>query len=450
MNQTAFDTSTSTVRQREDADNFAHLERMKRAWQAYYGEHKKPLKVKSGKPDANVIVNYLRLVVDVGVSFLFGEPGKDKEVEFITDNEDASRNDAEAYLDTVWGANRKLTTLYKLGLNGSVCGHAFLKVMRGQGGMPRLVVLDPAHVTPEWAVDDVDELVRVTIRYETIDPLDQNKAIHYRQVIERDTNGRWLITDYRSSGNAPETEAGREYWPYAWCPVHHCQNLPDPNVFWGMSDLEDDVLRLNDATNFALSNLNLILTYHAHPKTWGKGVSADTIHVDADGTILLNNPDASLNNLEMLSDLSSSIAFFEQMRSALREVTHVPEVALGGMADASRVSSLALKVMYSPLMTHTGKKRATYGDMLDQLNMHLLEMGQQDVVRVRCRWPFVLPTDPQTDATVAVMHEQLGASKETLLRKLGYNPTLEAEQRLSEEQNLGEAILKQFDQGVGA
>lgn len=443
-----FGTDVGMAAQRIDAETAGRHQRMKRAWGLYYGEHKKPLVVKSGKPDDNIIVNYARLIVDVGVGFLFGEPGTDKELRFSIDGDVTSESSPEAWLNAVWRDNRKMTTLFKVGLNGSVCGHPFVKVMAGRaGGMPRVIVLDPAHVEAEWSVDDVDALERVTIAYETTE---HGKLVKYRQVIAL-VDGRWLITDERAVGNSSRfSEISREVWPYSWCPVHHCQNLPDPNVFWGMSDLEEDVIALNESANFVLSNLNRILRYHAHPKTWGKGVKAAEMQVAPDGAILLNNPDASLNNLEMLSDLSSSIEFFGQVRQALREITHVPEVALGGMADASRVSSLALKVMYSPLLMHTGKKRATYGEMLQELNAHLLEMGNfgRGMV-VRNVWPHILPTDPMQDAQVAVMHEQLGVSKRTIVDRLGFDADLERLRREDEAESLGEAILKQFDAGNG-
>ena len=45
--------------------------RFKRAWEAYYGRTPKPLKVRQGGLDDNVQVNYARLIVNKGVSFLF-------------------------------------------------------------------------------------------------------------------------------------------------------------------------------------------------------------------------------------------------------------------------------------------------------------------------------------------------------------------------------------------
>jgi hypothetical protein len=429
-------------------DELARLEEIKKAWQAYYGNHKKPLRQKPGKPDDNIIVNYARLVVDVGTSFLFGQPGKKGEaLTFAVDVDDESLTEEERYLAAVWAENRKLTTLHKLGINGAVTGHAFIKVV-DQPGLPRLVVLDPSTVLAEWDPDDVDKVVRWTVRYVAHDPASK-RPIERRQIMEPDDLGlNWIIIDEeRRAGERLWRTIDEQVWPRPWAPIHHCQNLPDPNVFWGISDLTPDVIDLNDSTNFVLSNINRILRYHAHPKTWGKGFSADQLQVDADGTLILNNPDATLQNLEMLNDLSSSIEFFNRIRQALREITHVPEVALGGMEDASRVSSLALRVMYSPLLMHTGKKQATYGDMLTQLNMHLLELGGYDPAPVANRWPYVLPIDPYQETQTALMQKDLGASKKTLLARLGFDPILEAEQSAEEMLNMGDALLGAFERG---
>ncbi len=44
-------------------------------------------------------------------------------------------------------------------------------------------------------------------------------------------------------------------WPYAFAPIVDCQNLPAPNEYWGVSDIEDDLIEITDASNFIMSNL---------------------------------------------------------------------------------------------------------------------------------------------------------------------------------------------------
>ncbi len=421
-------------------DEIARANRFKKAWDAYYGRFVKPLKVKSGQPDDNILVNFIRVVVDKGVSFLFGQ-----DVGFeLSETEETA---AEKWLDACWRANRKQTLLQKLALNGAVCGHTFVKIVVGQS-FPRLVVLDPATVTVRWDIDDIERVMSYRIQYPAVDP-QTGKIIAVKQMIER--NGQaWKITDQvsRSEGLTWEI-VGEVDWSYEWPPIVDCQNLPAPNEYWGISDLEDDVLQLNHAINFVLSNLARIIRYHAHPKTWGRGFTANQLNIAVDETIVLPSSDAELKNLEMISDLSSSIAVYERLREALHEVTRVPEVATGKLDRVGTLSGVALNILYQPLLEKTETKRRTYGDLLVELNRRLLALGGfGENNKTVLHWPELLPGDPKAEAETAVLHQQLGVSQDTLLEKLGYDPELEAQKREVTTQSLGEQLLTAFDRGT--
>lgn len=435
-------------RQRVMADFEARRAQWMRSWRAFYGDHKKPLKKKKKQPDFNLKVNYVKLAIEVKTAFLFGEPGK--EIEFRTDADMSAHTEQELYLKNVWGFNRKLTKLNKMALNGHVTGMAYVLVQRpDDGGMfPRLTILDPDIVRPVWNPEDIDELEKAYLEYDATDP-ETGQILNYKKTIER--NGvNWRILDqHRSPDVKLFSEPTIEEWPYPWCPLHYCQNYVDPNTFWGMSDIEDEVIDLNDAINFTLSNINKILYFHAHPKPWAKGVRADQIKANTEDMTVLESADGMLANLEMQGDLAASVNFYSTLRNAFKQISHVPEVSLGGIDDPARVSSLALKVLYGPLLMQIGQKRITYGEMLSELNSHLLEMGNESWAgtAVFNSWPYVLPEDPETEARTLVLHQQMGASQRTVLTKLGYQADDEAEYRGSEQTSLGDALLKQFDAG---
>ncbi|MDA8189603.1 MAG: phage portal protein [Dehalococcoidales bacterium] len=427
--------------------------RMNLAWRAYYGQMPKPLKSTRSDPQAkdNVLLNFARVIVDKGVSFLFGQ---DLDFEITTDGEETSEDSPEEkYLDEVWDANHRMTTLQKLALNGAVCGHTFLKLLdrRARGLPPRIVVLDPATVTPTHDPDDIENVTAYRIQYPAIDAA-TGKPITVRQLIEQDGT-RWHITDQRSEPDSNTwVTIGEAVWPYSWSPVHDCQNLPAPNAYWGIADLEDDVLAVNNAINFAVSNLARILRIHAHPKTWGSGFSADKLDISADETIILPSNNSKLANLEMLSDLSSSIEFYKRLKDALHEVSRVPEVATGKLDAAGNISGVALQILYGPLVEKTETKRRLYGDMLTDLNQHLLEMGGFGADhKVLNKWPELLPGDPLGEAQTLLLHEQLGvASKETIAAKLGYDWQSEQAKMDAEDSQMGDKLLAGFDKGQGA
>src|SRR5579883_1889588 len=137
----------------EDA---ARMQQMRAAWDAYMGRFPQPLQNRPRKANDNVIVNRMRPVVDKSLAFLFG-----REPVFQVE----SGLDGQDYLDNVWKANHKMTLLQKMGLNGGVTGHVFVKMLPGLP-YPRLIVVDPATVTVEFAPDDLDNITAYTIHYD--------------------------------------------------------------------------------------------------------------------------------------------------------------------------------------------------------------------------------------------------------------------------------------------
>ena len=108
------------------ADELARLRRYQEAWEAYHGDSPEPLKPIKGQAGDGVIVNYARMVVDKGVSFLFGQ-----DVKFELD--ESGQTPEEDWLAECWTANGGMTTLQKMALNGGVCGHTFAKLALTSG-----------------------------------------------------------------------------------------------------------------------------------------------------------------------------------------------------------------------------------------------------------------------------------------------------------------------------
>ncbi|MEJ5222838.1 MAG: phage portal protein [Anaerolineales bacterium] len=420
-------------------DEQARLDVIRRRWEAYYGKIAPSLKVGPGKIDDNVRVNYARMIVDKGVSFLFGQ-----DVKFEID--EIEETDAEKWLDAVWAKNRKMSLLQNVALTGGIAGHIFVKIVLEQP-YPRLVVLDPETVTVTLAPDDAQQILSYQISYTAKDPK-TGKPVGIRQLIERD-GMRWRIVDqvgdlerltWRTVSDA--------IWPYPFSPIVENQNLPAPGEFWGQSDLEDDVIEIIRAINFIASNTARIIRFHAHPKTWGKGFRAQDLRIGVDETIVLPGDNAELHNLEMQSDLASSLRYLDMLRQALHEISRVPEVATGNLDRVGALSGVALQILYQPLLEKTNTKRLLYGDMLVELNRRLLAIGGfGDDLQTVIHWQDVLPRDPMQERQAALIDMQLGVSRDTLLQRLGYDPDLEQRKREMDGAQLGEQILTAFDRG---
>lgn len=421
------------------------LRRIAKAWDAYHGEHPRPLRVRPGGPDDNVAVNFTKVFVLKGVAFLFGDSPTWELAE-------GENTEAEEYLEDVWGQRRRIL-LKNYALNGAVTGHPFLRIridrMERGRPFPRLVLLDPATVFPSWEADDVENVWRYRIQFTGLNR--EAKQVTFRQLIERDGSGAfWQITDQVSVGgsNTWQTVA-EERWPWSFPPIVHNQNLPAPNEFWGLADLEADVVRLNFGLNAVVSNLNKILRLWSHPRTVARGLPQNQrIYVDPEGVINLPNLESDLKTLEMTSDLSGAIRFLMELRQYLHEVARVPEVATGRLENTGQLSGVALQILYEPLVEATEDKRGTYGEALAELNRRLLAIGgfgeDQDVT---LHWPELLPSDPLQERQAAVIDQQLGVSTDTLLQRLGYDPDVEREKREAASADLGEGLLRNFDQG---
>jgi len=417
----------------------AHAATIARRWEYYLGKHPRQLRVRQGQPDDNVIVNLCRAIVDKGVSFLFGS---DVDFELV----EGEATEAEAWLDACWAANKKLTLLQKLALSGAIAGHAFVKIVVDPArAYPRLVVLDPATVVVNVAHDDHERVLGYRVQFPTVDP-ETGRPVVLRQSIVPD-GARWLIRDEKAFSGERWITVSETIWPYEFSPIVDCQNLPNPHDYWGISDVEDDALRLNDAINFLLSNLVRIVRYHAHPKTWGRGFRADQLDLSVDETIVLPSPDAELRNLEMQSDLDSSIKLYLRLREAFHEIVRIPEVATGRIEGVGSLSGIALQILYQPLVEKTETKRRLYGDLLVELNRRLLAIaGFGDDLMTTLHWPELIPGDPDAEAKTLLMWQQLGVSQDTILRRLGLDPELEREKR---NMSTGEATLRALDTILG-
>lgn len=422
------------------------LKRYKRAWQYYMGEHPRPLKVKPGQTDDNVILNLSRIIVDKGVAFLFG-----KEVEFQI--EEGETTEDEQLLDDIWDANHKMSLLQNIALNGAVCGHCYVKLVPdgittedGQT-VTRLVNLDPAIVRPYWSPDDVEDVLWYKIEYEAAGPKGQ---MFKKQVIEKQDNETWLVTDYEAEGIKVYKETASEVWPYSFAPICDWQNLPNPNVYFGASDLED--VAMNDAINFLASNILRIIRYHAHPKPVGVGFKASELPTSPDEMIILPNAEAKVFNLEMTSDLASSRQYLADLIGLYLRTARIPNLDPVNI-NVGALSGFALRILYGDLLEKNGVKQLTYGEGIKELNRRILTIaGRQGVRPARIVWQNPLPEN-KTELTGQLDAEinKLGVtSKETATQDLGRDYEVEKERMNAEktdENSIGSVLLRAFEQG---
>jgi len=419
------------------------------AWDAYNGVKQETLKPSKAETSVssvdNVVLNFSQFVVDTSTWFLFGE---DFRFDLDTNTKPGERTPDETWLDDVWAFNRKMAFLQKLSINGAVTGHVFVKVKLPERGdiYPRLINLSPEYCHVACEPDDIDQVRKYIVQYPAIDP-ENGARLVLRQVVERNNAGRWQVRDQESRNDGPFVTLASALWPYDWCPIVDSQNLPQPNEYYGRSDIQEHVVNLQRSMNFVMSNLQRIIRFHGHPKTWGQGFAAKDLRAGVDDTVVLPK-DASLQNLEMLSDLSSSLELYSRLKESLHQITQTPEVAAGKMESAGNLSGLALKILYGPLISKTAVKRTLYGPLIQELHRRFLDIGGRKTdQKTTIHWPDALPGDPLVERQVAIIDKQLGVSTDTILQRLGEDPDKEREKRENDMVDMADTMLQAFDKG---
>lgn len=442
-----------------------------RAWNAYDGEAPRPLEIGDDGYDDNVRLDYAAVIVDKGVSFGAGKGGVTFQLEAPTEIEpapepepepdpdpDAEPDDevetaaqkaealaeerlakAEAALDAAWPPEQRILDHQKLMTNGGVCGHAWLRLYEDG----RVQVLDPANCTAEWDPDDVGIVTRYLIEWTTID--DDESSLTYelgvvrRKRIEPNNPKKpssWTIFDEEhDTEQALWVPIDTTVWAHPYAPVLDCQNLPAPNTYYGRSDLEPAILDLLEQMESVASDMRRMVRLMGHPIPVFFGTEPNQLaamDVAIGKAIAIPGKEGSLGQLQ-IAELTSSLALYAELKTALLEATRIPKVSLGETQNAGPISGVALEVEYEPLIEKTETKRLTYGPTLTQAAERVLDLIGFGGWAVSLGWPELLPSDPASEALGDESELRMGiVSKQTIAESRGYDWSVES-QRLAEE-----------------
>jgi hypothetical protein len=430
----------------EDYAAVSDAERMERQDRAYHGRFTKPLRATNARePDHNVIDNRCEPIVATGVDFLLGD-----DVKFQVTDPDTEEGveDAQQYLDDFWDATVKMPTMAEFEINCATFGHAFYKLIPddpdapldedGQP-FPALSILNPMQMRVRTLPSDVRKVQRFAFTYADVDT--DGSIIGCRQLTEK-TATSWAIRDQIHRGGMTRDIAGAISllnqmamadedqgwedvdivpWKYPWSPIHDSKNLPEPNSYLGKADLRLDIIHLNEALNFLLSNRQRILYYHGHPKDVFFGIHSRELDVTPAGAICIPNTNAKVQHIEMTGDLGAIENAIKGIREDMDELSHVPAVAVGRQEKLQPASGVALKVAYRPLISQTMQKRSLRQAMYQKLCQHVLELKRPEWgnLKITPTWPVMVPADELAAAqAAAIWVSQLGVSKDTAMQRL--------------------------------
>ena len=421
------------------------------------GEQKRFLRKTREGFDDNVVGNFLGLALDRGISLLFG-----KEVEF--EWEEGAPQETIDFIDGIWEANNKPILLHKLAMYGGEDGTVFVKLVPDMGW--RIIAQDPIFKDIQTDPDDDERVIRYITQYKIMDGdseiskretitvgnlEDMSQAVTTwiirNEIASRATGGKWQVVS-------------EEVWPYPLPPIIHWQNLPMVGNVWGMPDISDDVIELQDKSNFSISNVNRIIRLFAHPFRWSRGfggkrvATGDTAEMDTGPDKMPNveSPTAEINQLTPVGDVPGAVTHSLNLRQIIFDVTRNTDIT--SMKDrVGTLTNFGLRILFFDALNKLDTKRNLYGWGLREINRRLQMFSNLEPVDCRVVWKDPLPADETALYTNVQAALNMGViSKATAASRLGYDFE-EEKAKMEEEQassdNVGAMILRAFDRTGG-
>lgn len=411
----------------------------------YNGDMDDPLIIdENDAVNDNVILSIIKQTVDRTLSFIFPDIPR-----FVIDP-NLDQNPQEKFIDDTLRINGGLVFLNGLAKNGALGGHNFIKIMKSDptiessGDFPRLINLHPTQVTIYWDASDKARVLWYEIRYEA----GENKYIE-DTVFE---GTRWATTNYirRKGKTRWEINSDTEFWDSILSPIVDSQHLPDPNRKYGDSDVDNALRKLNDGINRVASDVSRILRFHAFPKTVVTGVGSknDINQTEIGSMYTIANPDAKVTNLEMESDLASSMNFLSFLKDDAYLTSRVVKVT-GNVKDYQRVTNASIRSVYLDQLAKNELLRWSYGDLLQRLARRILLLGfGSESIRPTILWQDPLPTDDTEAVNITAIERSLDIkSRETASKERGYDWESEKE-KMTEEEKL--PFIKEKEKASGS
>lgn len=442
------------------APTAADLERQKdqsRAWDASRGKYKPAFRPEDeDNKKFNVMPDRCGPVIRIGMYLLFGQG-------VAIDLDENAPPDAAPYLKKAWGDEDDFVVfLQKLAISGGVNGQAFVQIVPPMqpGDYARFILVDPQTVSVITDEDDCERANTFIVQNSWDIANGQKKykrRIYYRVTPEEEspygptqndsTKATWQISTWMAQGSggatATYTQQGDTLnWSYPFPPIITAQNLPNPHEFWGMPDVTNLDIDMNEALAFVESNTLKIIYNYAHDVQAIEGVNNPNQQPikNEPGKILVLPVGAHLVAVQSHGDIPGSLSFASNLRDDMDESSGMNQVVLGRAEVLPRgtISGLAIKMEYETALQKTFSKRHTIGKLVRKLCQVHLYFGHidpnADTVQVILGWKDPMPIDEFSQWQGAPIEEQMGVSKTTSLARRGLVYSAELKLRQQEAQ----------------
>lgn len=424
-------------------------------WKFYEGMHYKDFN------DGMLSFNYVRAFIDKVNMFLLGSDAFSFKVRsYYSDQVDKKiERAAEQLMMYHWGKSKKEQLAYEILQMGGITGDCWVGVNWNEDERYcKISVYDSRQCFCEFENGDYNRLKSFLVRQ----PLERKdtKEGYMLYVIRmtKDKTETWYQKDTNIEENSVAKYEKKSYEnKYGFIPVVHIKNRPNSASYYGISD-ENDILKINKVYNELQQQLKAIIDYYCTPTTVITGASAKSLKKGL-GQIWSGLPaEANVFNLGLDVDLSATENYIQALKTAMHELSDVPENALGKIQAISNTSAAALQITYQPLIQQANLKALTYGEGITQINTMILrivavedpdnkrlevlrgfeENGTLDdfltEMRIEPVFAFGFPKDKMEDLQRAQIEAQLKiGSRREWMERLGKNNVPELLEEIDED-----------------
>jgi len=423
-----FDADRATILERQAMEDALAAEAARgrvidAAWAAYNSDFAPPLPPANDGVDDTVTTNVVKRVVDTTTEYLFGL-GLGLNLPVGTEAPETETPD-EVFLDAMLEANQFGVFLGDARTNGGVGGTAYAKLLppdpaRTGHPYPRVQVLNPSIMSLRTDPRDVDYVLSYVCQFRATDP-DTGKPIIVRQTTKRLGTG-WVIVDEHATLDGPNRWIldKTTVWAKPYPPIVHCKNARRPNDCYGDPDLTDNLIDLNEALNFNLTNRNRVDHYQGHPILYSVGLGRGGLDIRPDRFNHLPGENAKLDQLAPNIKAEAAEQLAHEIRNALYEESATPPITQGQSEDGNP-SGVALRVKFWPMLSKILMMRLFYGPFIVEIIRRLFDLaGKGPDKRVTLDWPDIIPGDKLAEAQVLLIYVQAGVmSRATFAARVG-------------------------------
>lgn len=425
---------SKAIRELADAEFMARFEKVGVARGYYDGRFPKPL---TDDKD-NVVLNLCRQVIEETAAFLAPDMPS-IELDGVTDKD----NPDEVLVNETWANSGGARLINNMAVSGGIAGHVFARVV-WDGSTARIVNLSAQHVIRWWLASDHTITMGYELRWSSGKTEYRTDVIRVENMwVVRDMN-RVLPDDKKKSGGVVVEQTPGAWmdlvespWEYPIAPIVDWAHLPSVGGAYGENEIPHADMNLH--INKVASDIKSILRYHAYPTTVGTGFTAkDVQETRIDGFLTIPSTDAKVYNVEMESDLVSSMNMLQTLRDSFFNQARVV-VVKGGLDTFRGMTNLGIRAAFMPMIAKTAQLRRNYTDGIVAITRLVLMLTGKtsaedgDKLPVKVVWGDALPTDEREELAVIQQQMMMGVmSKRTAATRLGLNYDKEVSNMQSE------------------